>query len=344
MAKQNLELIAKQAHVSVATVSRALNGLPGVSKEKISEIKAIVEASGFKLRQRKRSSARGKGTSSIASSMEYNTVAIVVGGDGFLHAADVFLKQLHPISRRCAEMGITVIIVTEASSVDALPWMLRERRVDGLFYFGDVDPAVCEYLSVIPSLWMTSHRAQGESFLLAGNSKAGVMSAEYFHEQGIGSVIAVNPFSQGDVVSARALAFEERAKELGMTVYAAYDDFMPSMGDRSFWVKVWESMAGDMEKADGVFFPADWICANLYPFMVKANFFQKTKGQVISCGGMTSYLHGLDPEPVTIDFGFDIVGQLAVDQLLWKIRNPDVSRQISVAINPVVVVPDLDCG
>lgn len=337
MSKKNLDVIAKKAGVSIATVSRALNGLPGVSEDRVLEIQKIVKEVGFEPKLRGRNQTKSKSTMTLG--VCYNAVAIIVGGDGFLHAAEVFLKQVHPICQRFAEEGISVIMVTGCSSVDMLPKSVQDREIDGIFYFGNVSASVCQHLANVSSLWMTSHREHGKSFLLAGNREAGVISAEYFAERSLKKVFIVNPYEKGDVLDARCRSCENRARELGLSVKTYYSSEIPSDGDSRFWGELWTEIKADIISSDGLFLPADWISASLYPFLLGDGFFDRPGVKVISCGGYTSYLRGLHPAPVTVDFGFDVVGRVAADQLLWQIRNPQVSREISIAINPVILEP-----
>ena len=58
---------------------------------------------------------------------------------------------------------------------------------------------------------------------------------------------------------------------------------------------------------------------------------------VLSCGGEKNYLSGLDPRPVSIDIGADLLGRQAVEQILWRIRFPEEKRQFSVGIHPELI-------
>ncbi|MDQ8193774.1 LacI family DNA-binding transcriptional regulator [Coraliomargarita sp. SDUM461004] len=338
MAKLNLDVIAKKAGVSIATVSRALNGLPGVSESRVAQIQQIVDEMGERPKLRGRNQVKVK--TAVSLGVYYNTVAIIVAGDGFLHASEVFLKQVHPICQRFAEEGIAVLISTDGMSVQKLPQSIRDREIDGVFYFGNVSAEVCGHLSGVTSLWMTSRREHGKPFLLAGNRRAGVISAEYLAEHSYKKVFIINPDREADALVARGGACEARARELELEVGIHSSSRLAPDSGREAWAHLWDEIVADVLAADALFIPADWLTASLYPFLIANGFFDRPNVTVISCGGYTSYLRGLHPAPVTVDFGYDVVGRVAADQLLWKIRNPQISREISVVINPVIISSD----
>ncbi|MGZ0709157.1 LacI family DNA-binding transcriptional regulator [Coraliomargarita sp. W4R53] len=342
MAKLNLDVIAKKAGVSIATVSRALNGLPGVSEGRVAQIQQIVEEMGVQPKLRGRNQVKVK--TAVSLGVYYNTVAIIVAGDGFLHASEVFLKQVHPICQRFAEEGIAVLISTDGVSVEKLPQSIRDREIDGVFYFGNVSAEVCGHLSGVTSLWMTSRREHGKPFLLAGNRRAGVISAEYIAENNFEKVFIINPDQEADALVARCEACESRARDLGLDVSAHSGSRLAPDAGQDAWSRLWSEIREDVLAAEVLFIPADWLTASLYPFLLADGFFERPHAAVISCGGYTSYLRGLHPAPVTVDFGYDVVGRVAADQLLWKIRNPQISREISVVINPVIISPESGLG
>ena len=91
-------------------------------------------------------------------------------------------------------------------------------------------------------------------------------------------------------------------------------------------------------EADGIFFPTDRLAAFAYPALHRAGAFG-TGGEkvVLCCGGEKNYLSGLDPRPVSIDIGADLLGRQAVEQILWRIRYPEEKRQFSVVIHPELI-------
>jgi len=334
----NLQVVAKKAGVSVATVSRVVNNHPGVSDQKVKRIRAAIKELGFVPKTRVTRSI----PSVAPKGMKYGNVAVLVLGKGHLTATDLFVRQLDPICHGLALHGISPILCMGATALNQMPPVLQKRMVDGILLFGDADTTsgfldeIQRYFEGMPMFWMTSHHEDAGTHVLAGNREIGQMGASYCDQKECRRVLAVGSVMCSEVNTSRLNSFVEAASALSMEVDVLTggksDDVTSSINDAII------TNDERMRRADAIFFPSDRLAASAYPSMRKTRAFDSEKLPiVISCGGAKSYLCGLDPRPVCIDMGADLIGQQAVEQVLWRIRNPGETRQFSVVIHPVLI-------
>jgi DNA-binding LacI/PurR family transcriptional regulator len=66
--------------------------------------------------------------------------------------------------------------------------------------------------------------------------------------------------------------------------------------------------------------------------------------EIISCNNERPYLIGLSAVPATIDIRAESIGRRAVEQLVWRLRNPNVRERIRSMVEPVLVEPPAQAG
>lgn len=328
----NLQTIAKKAGVSVATASRVINNRPGVSKDKVKAIKDIIREHNFVPKVR-----ITKSVPSVApAGIKYGNILVLALGSGHFSASEIFVKHLVPICQGLAEKGFSPIVSMGVNHVEELPPAVQKKLIDGILLFGEANEAILEFISGIPTLWMTSHAEGSSTFILSGNSEIGQLGAEYCQRKGCHNVVAISSvLGLAEVHKRRNISFIETAKSMGMEGHLI-------MGGpaASFEESVREAAQQNIEKirkADALFFPSDRTAAFVYPVLHRHNIFGKKNPVVLACGGERCYLAGLDPCPVSIDIGAEVIGQQAVEQIIWKIRNPNQERRYSLVIHPEIV-------
>ena len=328
--KMNLQTIAEKAGVSVATVSRVVNNRPGVSKDKIERVKKTIEELHFVPKTRVSRSL----PSLAPKGLKYGNIAIVVRGDGVIDAAELFVRQLLPICQGLAMNGISPIVCMGGETLDEMPPVLRRKMVDGILLFGDMEDSLLSFFDGIPTFWMTSHHEGAKSFVLHGNREIGQIAAEHCREKGCRNVVVIGTRMGSEVSQSRCDAFIESAEKLSMGSSFLLGGKSSSI--QSSVAEMIERNAPQILAADGIFFPTDRLAAFAYPALHRIGFFDGEEKVVLCCGGEQNYLSGLDPRPVSIDIGADLLGKQAVEQILWRIRYPEEKRQFSVVIHPEI--------
>jgi LacI family transcriptional regulator len=61
---------------------------------------------------------------------------------------------------------------------------------------------------------------------------------------------------------------------------------------------------------------------------------------IISCNNERSHFAGLTVSPATIDIRADVIGRLAVERLIWRLRRPDLPERIRCMVEPALVEPE----
>lgn len=325
----NLQVVAEKAGVSVATVSRVVNNRTGVSEDKVKRIRAAIKELGFVPKTR-----IPRSVPSVApDGVKYGNVLILVVGSGHLSATELFVRQLEPICFGLSEKGFSPVVCMGATSLSEMPPVAQKRLIDGVVLFGEVDQEFLDFFDGIPLLWMTSHQEGSNAFVLPGNREIGQLGAEYCRNQNCRFVVAVSSVLGAKVYESRHRTFVEAAESFGLECSLLLGSEADSIENSVS--AVIEEEIDLIKKADAIFFPSDRITAFAYPALCRAGIFKKSKVPVvISCGGEKNYLSGLDPRPVSIDMGAELIGQQAVEQIVWRMRHPTQKRQFSVVIHP----------
>lgn len=328
----NLQFIAEKAGVSVATVSRVVNNRPGVSKTKVDRVRKVIEELNFVPKTR-----MARSIPSLApKGLKYGNIAILVRGEGTIGAAELFVRQLIPICDGLARNGISPILCMGDGELESMPPVLKQKMVDGILLFGELEESWRTFFAGIPMFWMTSHHEGTKSFVLHGNREIGQLAAEHCQEKECRKVVVVGTRMGSEVSQSRCEAFIESAEKLSME-----SSFL--LGEKSSSIEssitgLVEQNAALIHRADGIFFPTDRLAAFAYPALHRVGVFGKDGEKVVlCCGGEKNYLSGLDPRPVSIDIGADLLGRQAVEQILWRIRYPEEKRQFSVVIHPELI-------
>ncbi|QHI69397.1 LacI family DNA-binding transcriptional regulator [Tichowtungia aerotolerans] len=330
----NLNAVAERAGVSVATVSRVINNREGVSRAKAEEIRQIINELGFVPKPR----AARISSPQFPEGVRYGNIAVLVLGQGYVGAAELFVRQLGPICRGLSRFGIAPIVCLDVQTPKEMPVILQKKQIDGILIFGDMNDMLRDYFDGIPVFWMTSHHEGSDTLILTGNREVGHLGARYCHEKGCRKVVAIGAHQGPEVWTSRCEAFAEMAKGFSMESSLLLGGVLPDM-EASIDQVVVEN-ADLFQAADGIFFQADRLAAYAYPALHRVGVFDAGKKPVvISCGGERSYLSGLSPRPVSIDIGADLLGKQAVEQILWRIRYPEETRHFSVVIQPEIVDP-----
>ena len=99
-------------------------------------------------------------------------------------------------------------------------------------------------------------------------------------------------------------------------------------------------MAGTNGTPAGMFVASDDLMVAIYHRLRQEGFEPGRDVVLIGCNKDVPYLEQLHPRPATIDIRLDLVGERAVDQLLWRMSHPSDEGQTDVLIKPVIVLAE----
>ncbi len=340
----NVEDVARLAKVSKATVSRVLNNRPGVSEEKYRRVKAVLAQSDSLPRTR---------ASRSSGSLTGNIGVLIVTEDAFASFSAAFIAGLRGVRRALANQGLNMVL-GQAGRGLFLPPLVADGKVDGLILAGhDLSPELKCRLRRCPMVWLTSHREEGArgDVALVGNDAVGRMAAEYLAERGCGHLAFMDLFSGSPSLKARheMFAFVAHRNNLKCTELKGGFDYGDTrgIGEVAAWQKMEElvasqirEMVGMENRPDGLVVPVGEFAGLVYR-LLRGNGLEPGKDiEVVVCGVDIPVLSGLTPRPAVIDLNSEATGRRAVEQLLWRIRNPSESSGVTVLVEPRLVPGD----
>ncbi len=342
-----LDIIAKAAGVSTATVSRVINDQPGVSPARARQIRALIKMMNFEPTTRRRNTALAVN----AQQLKGLTFAVIAIGRGYQLHTGLFMRMMDGISNASAQQGMNMMLLTlPEPNVNLLPPAILHRQVCGVLLAGSIEDArLLAALEKMPVIWLTSHsdRATGDK-VLAGNEAAGECAARYLIKAGHARLSYWNPFPDVAVFQHRQAGFFRAARQAGAEVQLLTTDVtrgadlndVPLEQLASLMQPMVEQYAAMKPRPRGLFVPSDILTAELYPLLRRKGIQPGRDVTVVSCDNEQAYLAGLDPRPATIDLGMKTIGQHAVEQLARRLRYPEEhTRQVTLSVEPLLIEP-----
>lgn len=333
--KVNLEVVAKLAGVSTATVSRVINGKPGVSIEKVAEIQGIINRLKFKPSKRRRSSLGPESTP-----FKHGSVAIFVRGQGHYEAPELLVKQLEAISISLSEKQINPILIMGEQDSFHLPFAVLRQQIDGAIVFGSSLPvSIASLIDGVPTVWMTSHDEGSGEVILPGNFEIGQAAADFLIQKNCRNLLTINPFPENSVLRCRCSAFLVTTQQhsVSASFFSLKNTDIEKNDLRGRVLDIHAQIFPVKQKFDGIFIPDDRLVAVAHPILKEAGIIVPGKTQLISCGNESDYLLGLHPRPATIDIGPEILGDQAVNLLFRMAGGEKRNVRVNVTISPRVV-------
>ena len=329
--------IAEISGVSKATVSRVLNGRPGVHAN---NVKAVMEAArqiDYATPDKTVSKTKGGGRSTV-------TVAYLrTDKELMTNYADTGRLVYEGLAAAAAEQGVD-LICGSASSVDRLPEVVRSGRADGLIMAGmSPSPAISDRLKALPQVWVTSFRTADDVYVLPGNEQVGAMALEYLRQRGHQRLAVVNAFAHHPAMASRSMFFEFSARQRGLSVasYVAEQAAGPS-SEPEYWNqleasldRLMEELAATDDRPTAVFVPGTSSIAMAYRAAQRLGLMPGRDLDFVTCGGEVEVMT-LHPRPGIVDISPQEMGRRAVRILMSKLQNPDV-RHGTIAVEPRLV-------
>jgi DNA-binding LacI/PurR family transcriptional regulator len=344
--------VAQLAGVSISTVSRVINSRSNVAASTAANVQRVMRQLRFLPSSRVLArSSNGNG----ARAEKHATIAFFVLGTSGSHPAPAFDRLLHGVSAAAAENGMRLVFsfVTDASEVSQLPRTITQSRragIDGLLLHGAAPaPAVQALLDLLPSVWLMANRDRprwGDQ-VMPDNLSIGEMAAQYLLRRGHRHLAYLGTRAGAWYVPIRSLAFAKAADDVGA---------------RARVLQVAEQRGGDLWRADGLRNAARQLVEQLVTLDPKPTglFVAEDRllpaidaalcmrgmaapGQpfdLISCNNERPHLAGLHCTPATIDIRAESIGRRGVEQLLWRLRNPELPERVRIMIEPELIEPN----
>ena len=216
--------IAEMAHVSKGTVSRVINGVPGVGDETRRRVLKLIESLDF----HPDASARGLAV------RRTNTMGFVIPHTGKYTLTSTFWPMLLTVvTQEAAARGINVMLSTAQSEDDvdsAFRSILRGRRIDGAIIgaeqFGEKQLAEL-LLKNLPFVMMGRSARISTHYVDVDNSLGARMAAEHLAAQGHRQLAMLAGPDHLPYVHDRVAGVRETCRERGLpapvVVHSPYD-------------------------------------------------------------------------------------------------------------------------
>ena len=331
--------IARQAGVSISTVSRYFNQPDKVSHDAASRIRAVTARLNYQPGIRR----PGPKTSERVG-IRTGTIAFLSLG-GF--SPEEMLKKpafpvlLGSIQRTLIERKLSLLLAHLGPS-GIVPGCIDPRSCDGVILFGRCDlPGVkeklLEKLGNLPAVWCFREHSDEErrfDHILYDNRAVGAIAAEYLAGRGhkLAAVFNTDPIHTAFLE--RIAVFRHRAGALGMAVR----EFV-SCGEGSA-IDQYRELAGmfhrGSEGVTGAFFCSDDIMLGVSNEL-RASGIPVVKLDCVGCNADEVLLRYLSPRPATIDIKMAEVGEMAVLHLLRRINSEQTGYCSEIFIKPELV-------
>ncbi|QHW35103.1 substrate-binding domain-containing protein [Paenibacillus rhizovicinus] len=308
-----MQTIADTIHISKNSVSQALTGKDGVSEETRRLVFETAEKLGYVYSETRKKKQQERS----------RTIALIASEYAFSQRS--FFGEIYlAIEKECSERGISLLIQsvnTEARDRLILPSVLDSQTIDGVLILSHIST---EYINAIletniPAILIDHHHPDIHAdCILTNNRFAGYEAVRYLIQLGhqkIGYWGNVN---------------------ISPSYYERFEAYLRAMNDASLpvdpeWVvKDAIEDINDMQKklSNMKAFPTAWFCVNDgLGFLLISSLNQlgiKVPDDISVCSFDNGQLSQISSPPTTtVTIDLPIYGRKAVEQLLWRIDNPN---------------------
>lgn len=335
--------VAREAGVSTATVSLALNQDARVKPETVGLVRAAVQQLGYVPAPR----GRRAGTRSQAgSARRSNRIALLAAGPSRAALnAPVYIDVLHGVEAALGEAG-KVMVLRHLPPGEAGPRELFPQKVDGVLLFGQPSSdRLIRRLRELPCVQMMG-AIEPEGFwdhVSYQGRRVGQLAAGYLLARGHRHA-AMIAFTHGAHFGERCEAFAADLTAGGGTCLSLLDEHLVDDSGAVLRVRP-ERLAALVDRLwtasprpSAVFLAADTLAPSFYGELARRRLVAGGDLAVVSCNNEQSLLAHLQPPLATVDIHAELVGRRAVEQLLWRLDHARAPRA-TIALEPAVVVP-----
>ncbi|PLR75861.1 LacI family transcriptional regulator [Bacillus sp. V3-13] len=314
--KVSMQSIADRLNISKNSVSQALTGKPGVSEETRKLVLATANEMGYEYpNRRKQRETASKNIALIASEFAFSQKGFF--GEIYLSVEKELLSK---------GMNLTIQSITPfARDHLILPPFIENRTVDGVLILSHISNEYIQKIihTGIPTVLIDHHDpALTADAILTNNRFAAFNAIKYLHELGHTSIAFVGDTSFSPSYLERLEGYLMAFKKLGLE---AKDEWMiTSIKETPEEVEAAINALADL--------PTAWFCVNDgLGFYVMSNL-QKKGLQVPEDASVCNFDNGqlskiANPRITTMDIDLEFYGKKGLQQLLWRLENPEEPHQ-----------------
>ena len=331
--------IAQKAKVSPATVSRVINQPHIVASDKLARVQAVMAKVNYTptpIHRRRGPKAR------LAAPKQ---IGVWFVGARKNPSLNWFQEQLLHVQSSMERQPIEISVLYSHSAAEP-PRAALERQIDGIILLGGEPTVECmRKLNDLPHIWFMTRRSLDYSgdYVEPDNEMNGHMAANFLHAQGHKSVAAISTEPSYTAIAWRVAAFASRAAELGLKYQAilgeaesgiSYLQHTPSHHESESLAK----RVFDLKpRPTGLYVPVDHACGSFFRAMRQIGLNPDKDYEAILGNYNPVIYHNLDHLPAALDINLPTLVRKVVDQLLWRIENPQASGRVGSMISPSLI-------
>jgi len=333
--------IAREARVSPATVSRAINQPQLVASESLARIRAVMQQHNYV------PSPLSRRLGAKARQPEQRRIGVWFVGARMNPSLNWFQDQLLQVQSSDPRYRVDLRVLFSNTPAE-LPSNLGAEGLDGMIIQGmEPSPDCLAKLRELPNVWFMTRRSPTYpgDFVEPNNEENGRLAAEYLKDRGHKSVAVISTDPDYSAIVHRHRAFVDHASELGLKVHSvlgrsnpgvSYLEVSPVPGESETLAR---RLLTCTPAATGIYVPVDHFCGAFFRALREAG---KTPGRDFEAvlGNYNPVIyHNLDHSPAAIDVNLPMLVRKVVDHLLWRIENPAVTGRVGIHISPRLIKP-----
>ncbi len=327
--------VSKAAGVSIATVSRVINGHTTVAPTTVAAVERAMALLGYIPPPAERRFRRN-GRMKAGTGARHGNMALL-----FPDTHDVALRTplsgrlMHGVNEVLASEGYGML-VTPLVEDDRLPPCIVNRKVDAVIVRGATQVShvmaslrghVCVWMLELPQ--PPEHGDQ----VLEDTTAIGRLAMRYLRDRGCRSVAAVNHMPSHPCYGPRIDAFAKAAAEAGMPADIFSDAVsVEALVGRA--MNAWRAQSpADRGSPFGLFVPAPYeVVTTAYRALVAGGMKVGRDVHLIPCDYDPPRLAALDHGLPNIDIQPEVIARAAAEMLIWRMKHlRDPQRRLMIA-------------
>lgn len=343
MLSPSIETVAKQAGVSIATVSRVLNASGPVSTRSRQVVLDAASDLGYMPLRRRRGRRK---TRSALRTKNICVVAVCEPGRHIFHLP-VLPDLLTGVERQAEIEGINLMIASVTD--EQLPGALEDDLCDGVVFIGTkVSPAVSRMLSNRLrrhlGVWLMRQGSEIDlpfDRVFYDNGAVGRIAGEHLADRGHRHVAVIDPQPYHSAHAARMEHFEGVCEQRGMRlsvcrpgriVETPHVTYEQSKAAVDAFVKL-------ERRPTGLFVPRDQLTQHVAACLEASGIRVGLDIDLISCDNDPALSSWMPRRPPSIDIHLEEIGAVGVRQLVQRIAAPE-APQYRTSLTPSLSVPE----
>ena len=328
--------VAQAANVSYATAWRIINNQPCGSEQAVAAVKEAISRLGYEPTAARKRGRRPKAPDGIRT----RNIALL----HFRQATSISASVLSCVHRMLSERNLNLIFA-HCTRTEELPHAVRSGNIDGILGYGTFPTeAMDKSLQRVPAVWMMSRDDRGVDAwgdrVKPDHETIGHLAASHLLARGHERLAFLNPEVGFNIYQQRCNAFRGAVDAAGRGFAVHASSGGSGNGSQDFnavaerLVEQWMSSA---PRATGVFVPVDRVTLFVYRHLERRGIAPGRDVDIVSCDNEKELLSLMHPQPPSIDLNREMIARLAVERLLWRMKNGVSSPSVMTTVSPTLV-------